>query len=247
MRRLLIAVAVGMLAMAGSAEASLVLTIDDLGTAGIDVIVVDNVDGGVGSATALGASNQADSSAVDGMVMFSGAVGSFYINMTTGTSFPVIGNNHHMARLLLNSFTVSGGAGTLELKLTDTDFHLTSPQNHDTFYHIISGWTDGTVEFYGGLDVDNTEFGLGGDGNDVESSLGPYSGNFAHTNQVEFPLGLITGDFSMTTTALVTHDGSNPNEITNFSAEVRVPEPATIVIWSLLGALGVAVAWWRRR
>ncbi len=26
-----------------------------------------------------------------------------------------------------------------------------------------------------------------------------------------------------------------------------VPEPATLVIWSLLGALGVSIGWWRRR
>jgi MYXO-CTERM domain-containing protein len=26
-----------------------------------------------------------------------------------------------------------------------------------------------------------------------------------------------------------------------------VPEPSTLIIWSLLGALGIAVGWWRRR
>jgi hypothetical protein len=26
-----------------------------------------------------------------------------------------------------------------------------------------------------------------------------------------------------------------------------IPEPASLVVWSLLGALGIGVAWWRRR
>ncbi|MCC6126689.1 MAG: hypothetical protein IT426_17140 [Pirellulales bacterium] len=30
-------------------------------------------------------------------------------------------------------------------------------------------------------------------------------------------------------------------------AECPVPEPATIVVWSLLGAIGLAYGWWRRR
>ena len=31
------------------------------------------------------------------------------------------------------------------------------------------------------------------------------------------------------------------------SAGSTVPEPATLIIWSLLGALGIGVGWWRRR
>ena len=27
----------------------------------------------------------------------------------------------------------------------------------------------------------------------------------------------------------------------------EVPEPGTLVIWSLLGAIGLGVTWWRRR
>ena len=26
-----------------------------------------------------------------------------------------------------------------------------------------------------------------------------------------------------------------------------VPEPATIIVWSLLGSLAIAVGWWRRK
>jgi mannitol-specific phosphotransferase system IIBC component len=27
----------------------------------------------------------------------------------------------------------------------------------------------------------------------------------------------------------------------------QIPEPSTFIIWSLLGALGITVGWWRRR
>jgi hypothetical protein len=26
-----------------------------------------------------------------------------------------------------------------------------------------------------------------------------------------------------------------------------VPEPSTLIIWSLLGSLGISIGWWRRR
>ncbi len=240
----MLAVVVGVLAMgSAAAEAAFVLTIDDLGTAGIDVIVVDEFDGAVGTVTTLGASNSADILGGDGLVGFSGSVGAFVVNVTTGVSKPVIGGGSR-ARLDLNSVDVSGGAGILEIKLTDTDFVMTYPELQNTFNHLVGGTTDGTIEFYGAADFDNFEFGIGGDGNDVESSLGPYTGAFSFWNMVVFPEGSITGPFSLTTTALITHTGSG---LTSFDAEVRIPEPATIVIWSFLGALGVAVTCWRRR
>ena len=51
-------------------EAALVLTIDDLGTAGIDVIVADNSP--VGTPTAKGLSTVADDFPTAGAVQFSG-------------------------------------------------------------------------------------------------------------------------------------------------------------------------------
>jgi len=35
--------------------------------------------------------------------------------------------------------------------------------------------------------------------------------------------------------------------VTNTFIESRVPEPATLVVWSLLGALAIGLGWWRKR
>jgi hypothetical protein len=32
-----------------------------------------------------------------------------------------------------------------------------------------------------------------------------------------------------------------------YEGDAAIPEPSTLVIWSLLGSVGVAVGWWRRR
>ena len=61
------------------AHANMVLTLDDPTTAGIDIIIVDNVDGGVGTATGKGASNTGDGSALGGTITFNGGVGVFRI------------------------------------------------------------------------------------------------------------------------------------------------------------------------
>ena len=111
------------LGFGANAHALLVLTIDDLSTVGVDAIIVDDVDGGVGTFTTKGFSTSADGSPGDGLVTFNGAVGSFIVNVTTGISKPVIGNPSK-GRIDLNSVNVSGSAGTLQLMLTDVDFSL---------------------------------------------------------------------------------------------------------------------------
>ena len=36
--------------------------------------------------------------------------------------------------------------------------------------------------------------------------------------------------------------------IDNFAVNVNtIPEPTTLIVWSLLGASGVGIGWWRRR
>ena len=78
------------LAFVGSANGAFVLTLDDLGTAGVDRIIVDDADGPVGTATSKGPSNVLDWSAGDGLISFIGTVGGFSVNFTIGTSKPIL-------------------------------------------------------------------------------------------------------------------------------------------------------------
>ena len=88
----LLAIGAVILSLAPETYGGFVLTLDDLSTAGVDVIVVDNTDGGLGTLTGKGISTNADGSGTDGVVTFSGGVGSFIVNVTTGISAPMIGS-----------------------------------------------------------------------------------------------------------------------------------------------------------
>jgi probable HAF family extracellular repeat protein len=41
--------------------------------------------------------------------------------------------------------------------------------------------------------------------------------------------------------------GTNPDGDVHGFLLNPVPEPSTLIIWSLLGALGIGVGWWRRK
>jgi hypothetical protein len=41
--------------------------------------------------------------------------------------------------------------------------------------------------------------------------------------------------------------GINPDGTVHGYLLTPIPEPSTFIIWSLLGALGITIGWWRRR
>lgn len=67
-------------------QAGLILTLDDLSTSGVAVVIVDNVDGGGGTKTPVGLSNHADLSLGKGVISFANRVGALTINFTIGHS-----------------------------------------------------------------------------------------------------------------------------------------------------------------
>ena len=90
------------LVVAAPASAALVLRIEDVGT-GVGAVVFDQGAGDINGAL--------------GVLTFSGTVGGFAINVTTGISKPMIGSSI-AAELDLNSVNVSTGfAGTLKMTL----------------------------------------------------------------------------------------------------------------------------------
>ena len=89
---MILAFAIGtfVIGMTPYADAAFVLTLDDPTTAGIDVIVSDDL--GVGAFTTVGVTTDADGTAgAAGIITFLGTVGSFVVSVTTGFSKPLIG------------------------------------------------------------------------------------------------------------------------------------------------------------
>lgn len=99
------------LLLSGTANAAFILTIDDLSTMGVDVSITD---GGTGDGL------PGDT----GAILYSGSIGVFTVNVTTGISKPLAASPQLMH--LDNVSVSSGGAGQLEISVTDTGFGPTS-------------------------------------------------------------------------------------------------------------------------
>jgi hypothetical protein len=178
-------------------------------------------DGGVG-----------DLSPVVGMVTFIGSIGPWEVNVTTGTSKPIIGTPT-VADLDLTSMNVTTDtAGTLTIKLTDTGFSAAGLDS--VLKSSIGGTTAGTVDFIQILDRGNNEFATGSGSDLVSVHLGPFSpGAFSGTGTAAAP---VSGPFSLTEVVVITQAGRGA---TSFNAESTVvPVPAAV----LLGLLGMGAA-----
>lgn len=215
----------------GSANAAFIMYLDDSSTTGIDKIVQDDTLAGV--LTASGLTTTENDFSADGIVTYIGGIGSFSLSVTTGVSKPLISGPGTM--LDLNSLTVSGGSGTLNIGLTDTDFLPGGGVGWLNF--ALGGTTDGTVSAEAFMDTGNAEFGTG-------TSLGSYAstslGAFSYNSE---GVGVNTTDpYSLSIFASVTHD---IGDISSFDAAV-VPEPSILALMGL-GLVGLGFASRRRQ
>jgi len=193
---------------ASPANAAFILTIDDPLTAGIDVSVSD----------------------VDGNITYNSAVGAFSVVVTTALSKPVLTGS---SLLFLNSVQVTGGAGTLIIGLTDTDYTGVPAALTGSF----GGTTDGTVDINFLYDGSNTEFG-GASFFDPAAATAAFSGT--GTGLPATP----GSPYSLSIIANVVHSGSGAS---SFSANITaVPVPAAMWLFGS-GLLGLAGAARRRR
>lgn len=230
-----IAASLGFTFTMNTGQASFVLTLDDLSTGVIDVIVSD--DQSAGFATSAGATTVADIYAGLGAMTYAGAAGNFNVNVTTGTSKPILAPGV----MDLSSVNVtSSTGGTLVISLTDTDFTGTYPGYMGNYGGTTS--TNGLappagtgyVDFDFLYDSTNTEFG-GASVFDPAPVGGPnFSGNGSNTVVAGNP------DYSLSIFSTISHSGA---QNTSFDAELRpVPIPASVWLFGsgLLGLVGIA-------
>ncbi len=176
-----------------------------------------------------------DSNPAVGAITYIGAVGPvWWLNVTTGLSKPAIGTPTQ-PEIDVGSENASNAAGTLTIKLTDTDF---LPVGAGTaLVSGIGGTTDGTVTVTQILDRTNTEFAAGS--TDFSAvTVGPLvgvgaAGEFSGNGSVAAPASV---PFSLTEVITIVHTAAGD---TSFDSEsVVVPVPGAI----LLGFLGLGAA-----
>jgi len=227
------------------AEGSFVLKMTDLNS-GDEQIIIDQGLPGDTSDSGLVATAPDLGSAYPGTLLYLGPVGSFHVVMTTGMSKPMIGSLVNK-RLDMVSLTVSGGEGTLQIDLTDTDYQFTGGAGVVHLTSSIGGTTDGRVTAQSFADLSNVEFGAA----ITPGPQGPFEGGFNNKAFSGFNMTTFVLEpeqlFSISQRVTVEHFGGH-DATTSFDimTEVHTPEPSTLAIWGL-GMVGIGLCSWRRR
>jgi hypothetical protein len=173
------------------------------------------------------------------------------VNVTTGSSKPAIGDQPgRLATIDLNDVSISStGGGALTLGITDTDFLLTPglfPTSSGYFSSTIGGVTGGTVAVGPSiLDPGNASWATTG----IILAGGAFGpGAFSQTFATKFAGSAVPGEFSLTSTVVVTHTAAG--QITSFNNQLIavVPEPGVVALLGMgLGVLFFTGVLARRR
>lgn len=220
-RHAIAAVILGGAALAQIAPAEALPVLRITSSAGPSVTITD---GGAG-----------DLNSLVGVVQFSGQVGNWVLNVTTGTTKPFSGTDL-LPKMDLNSLNASTGltsAETLTLEFSENDFitSAAAPSKMD-----IGGVTEGLVDY--AVYASTSNLTLQKDiliGQLGTFNGGAFSGSYGPSFNVVAP-------FSLTQVVQITHGTGNKQ--TSLNAAYEVPEPGTAAVLGI-GLIGLGFA--RRR
>jgi hypothetical protein len=222
--------AVGVLVSSEPAEAAHKIYLSD----GFSSILIEDQD-----FAPLPPNTGADIYPQDGMVAWSGTLGTWTVNVTTGLSKPLVGP----AQLTLSSVNVSGGAGTMTIMHTDTAFTYLGGLSTTT---SIGGTTQGSVEYKAFFDASNVEFGQG----TMVASFGMADYQRAGTgfSGLQSSLASVNQPYSLTQVVTIRHTGYAVSSFGANVAAVAVPEPASMAVGGLaVGFLAFAGFFFRKQ
>ena len=204
------------------AHAGFVLTVDDLSTSGVDVIVGDEA--AVGTPTAKGLTTHLDGAAgTPGLVTFAGLLPKWDVLVSAGSIAPVIGPDEMDLFASVLSRVENVGTAEIIISLTATGFGGLQP----SFTSDLGGVTDGVVVAEQIRDFGDKEFALntGGPVYTIEHGQLGLGGAFSETKSLA--TGVPGGTWSFTESVAVSSVGGG--ELTTFNMNSSVPLPAAVL------------------
>lgn len=214
------------------AHAVLTLQLDNVGSSGVEVTVVDQGPGDLnpmlGAVTFIGGP--------------AGPLGPFNMNVTNVFSKPVVGSS--TAAILDLSSTVIGSAGGI-FQIRASDDFFTLPIGPQFQISRIGGVTQGIVTAQQYVNLNNVLFDTSDPGNITTGPQGPFGpGAFADTKEVEFAYP--GGPFSITEIVTITHTSGGQSTSFNLESVVDVPEASTLIPLALGSGVSILLLWPRK-